>query len=146
MIVAGGTAQAATGGGPYPGWRADMLHRINALRAQAGVEPLESCPSLRRAAQEYARIMAATGTFDHIGPDGTAPWDRMRAQGFQSRAAAENIAHGQSSVDSVIQAWIDSPSHVANLLDPRMTKVGFGFAPSDNGGYWVQDFGDGSGC
>ena len=145
LTIASGSAQAATGGAD-PGWRAEMLRTVNALRAQAGVDPLEPCPSLRRAAQGYARVMAATGTFDHIGPDGTAPWDRMRAQGFQWQAAAENIARGQTSVQSVMQAWVASPGHAANLVDPRMTKVGFGFAPSPRGGYWVQNFGTGTGC
>lgn len=130
-----------------PGWRADMLRRVNDLRAQAGVAALVPCASLRRAAQGYALLMASTGTLGHVGPDGTAPWDRMRAQGFRWQAAAENTGKGQSSVAEVMRTWAASPEHLANLLDPRMRQVGFGLAVGDGAeAYWVQDFGSGSGC
>ncbi len=131
------------------GWRRDMLSRVNAIRAGVGVAPLESCPSLRRAAQDYALLMSETGTFSHLGPDGSAPWDRVRAQGYVWQATAENIAVGHTSVDAVLRAWMASPDHAANMLDPRMREVGFGFAVGPAAGaprYWVQSFGWGSGC
>jgi uncharacterized protein YkwD len=142
------TVRSAASGSLAPGWRGDMLRRVNALRSDAGVTPLQPCPSLRRAAQGYAGLMASTGAFGHMGPDGTAPWDRMRAQGFQWRVAGENIAAGQRSVDEVMRAWMASPEHHAQLLDPRMHRVGFGFATDGSSGrtYWVQDFGAGTGC
>jgi uncharacterized protein YkwD len=149
--MGGGTADTARSSAPgalAPGWRGVMLRQVNALRAEAGIAPLQPCPSLRRAAQAYATVMASTGTFGHMGPDGTAPWDRMRVQGFRWVAAGENIAAGQRSVDEVMRAWKASPEHQANLLDPRMHQVGFGFATASHGGstYWVQDFGQGTGC
>ncbi len=140
------TIRPSAAGSLAPGWRGDMLRAVNALRADAGVAALLPCPSLRRAAQGYASVMASTGTFGHMGPDGTAPWDRMRAQGFRWQAAGENIAAGQRSVDEVMSAWIASPDHHATLLDPRMHQVGFGFATGGGRTYWVQDFGQGTGC
>jgi uncharacterized protein YkwD len=166
VVVGTGSAHAATGGADLTqdvapatvgshqqvlpdGWRADMLARVNSVRAGAGLVPLRSCDSLRRTAQDYALVMAQNRTFGHVGPDGTAPWDRMRANGFDWRAAAENIATGQGSIDEVMRRWLESPSHYANVMDPRMRQVGFGFAvvPGTGGEtYWVQDFGRGRGC
>ncbi len=144
-----GASPAEAAGDAAPGWRGDMLRMVNALRVEAGVVPLRPCPSLRRAAQDYAVVMASTGRFSHTGPDGSAPWDRMRAQGFQWRAAGENIAAGQRTVREVMGAWIASPDHHATLVDPDLRQVGFGFATDGSGSgrtYWVQDFGRGSGC
>ncbi len=139
---------ASTGRLP-DGWRGEMLSRINAIRADAGLAPLSACSSLRRAAQGHASSMATTHALSHIGPDGTWPWDRMRAEGFRLHAAAENLAEGQNSVDQVLREWLSSPPHRANLMDPRMQQAGFGFASDATGtgrGYWVQDFGRGRGC
>lgn len=164
--VGTGTAQAAAGEsvqyramdfgsvGAAPmklpvGWRGEMLAQVNALRASGGVAPLQPCAALRRAAQDYAVVMAQTNAFGHVGPDGAAPWDRMRAKGFAWLAAAENIASGQASIRDVMSEWVESPLHYANLMDPRMKQVGFGFAASSSTGthaYWVQDFGSGTGC
>ena len=93
--------------------------------------------------------MASADTFAHVGPDGTEPWDRMTRQGFVWRVAAENIAAGQSTIDEVMDAWVNSPEHYANLVNPALRQVGFGYAydtGSTYGGYWVQNFGRGSGC
>ena len=139
---------ASTGRLPA-GWRNEMLSRINAARLDAGIAPLKACASLRRAAQNYAGVLAETNTVSHVGPDGTWPWDRMRAEGFRFHAAAENLATGQTSIEQVLGEWSASPAHLANLMDPRMTQAGFGFASDPHGsgrGYWVQDFGRGAGC
>jgi uncharacterized protein YkwD len=131
------------------GWRQDMLVRVNAVRAAAGVPPVRACAALRRSAQSYAGLMASTDSFGHIGPDGSQPWDRMRSQGYTYRTAAENIAAGQGSVDQVMREWIASPAHYANLVNPLFRHVGFGHAgdaSSTYRGYWVQDFARGGGC
>lgn len=144
------TRTASTGAETLPtAWRAAMLTQVNALRQDAGLAPLRPCASLRRAAQDYALLMAQTQSLGHFGPDGSAPWDRMRAQGFSWQSAAENLASGQTSIESVLRDWIESPDHLRNLLDPRMQQVGFGFAvdqATDRRTYWVQDFGRGTGC
>jgi uncharacterized protein YkwD len=94
-------------------------------------------------------LMARTDYYAHVGPDGSAPWDRARSQGYQWQSMGENIAAGQRSIADVMAAWIDSPSHLATLLDPTLRHVGFGHASaasSTYGDYWVQDFGRGRGC
>ncbi len=147
--VALGTPVAAAERTEPPGWRQEMLEQVNAARQAAGAPPLTSCSSLQRAAQQHAEHLAGTQSLDHVGPDGTLPWDRMQAQGFIWRAAAENLAVGPASVQQTVLHWSDSPGHRANLLDPRMRQVGFGFADDPSGpgrGYWVQDLARGRGC
>jgi uncharacterized protein YkwD len=131
------------------GWRAAMLERVNALRATVGAPALLPCAALRRSAQDYAGTMATTSTFAHVGPDGSQPWDRMKRQGYAWRTAAENIAAGQSRIADVMDAWVHSPGHYENLVNPDLRQVGFGYAydpDSAYGAYWVQDFGSGRGC
>jgi uncharacterized protein YkwD len=138
-------ALAATG----PGWRMEMLTGMNVVRAAAGVAPLKPCPSLRRAAQQYAMLMSSRDHFGHIGPDGAQPGERMMREGYRWRAYAENIAAGQRTVEDVLADWLASPGHHANLVDPAFRHVGLGHASSGSrsyGDYWVQDFGRGRGC
>lgn len=132
-----------------PGWRKTMMARINAVRAAAGVAPLQPCPALRRSAQEYATLMSTRDHYGHVGPDGSQPQERMRRQGYVWSAIAENIAAGQRGIDEVMAAWEGSPGHYANLVNPAYRHVGLGHWTSDGsryGHYWVQDFGRGRGC
>lgn len=132
-----------------PGWRKVMLARMNAVRAAAGVAPLQPCPALRRSAQEYAMLMSSRDHFGHVGPDGSQPQERMLRQGYTWSAVGENLAAGQPSVRDVMAAWERSPGHYANLVNPAYGHVGLGHWASEGsryGDYWVQDFGRGSGC
>lgn len=117
------------------------------MRAAKGLRALTLCAPIERAAQNYAELMASTGHFDHTGPDGSKPWDRMRVEGYQWASAGENIAYGYADVASVMQGWIDSLGHHANLVGTSFTHVGFGKAASPSGrSYWVQNFGSGGTC
>ena len=126
-----------------------MLALVNAERAKVGVAPLSLCSSLSRAAQKYAKSMARTGRFDHTGPDGSDPADRIAAEGYQFRSLGENIAAGQPSVRRVMNGWVHSPGHYANIISERFTHLGVGHADSKGtrySEYWVQDFGSGGTC
>lgn len=129
-------------------WQEEMLASVNAMRASAGAAPLTLCAPLNRAAADYARVMAAQSWFDHTGPDGRQPWDRMAAAGYQYRAAGENIAAGQQDVRAVMAGWRDSPGHYANIISPNFRHLGVGRATSTDeyGVYWVQNFGAGGTC
>jgi uncharacterized protein YkwD len=84
-----------------------------------------------------------------VGPDGSQPWDRMSAHGYQWREAAENIAAGFNDVDAVMTGWRNSPGHYANIISPTLEHVGFGSATNPSsiyGNYWVQNFGRGGTC
>jgi uncharacterized protein YkwD len=132
---------------PAP-WASQLLDRVNDLRASVGAEPLALCGSLGRAAQAHAIDMAVRGYFSHTGADGSTVGARVDAQGFDGRTWGENIAAGYASVDAVMDGWIASPGHYANLVRGSFTQVGFGRAESTDryGVYWVQDFGSGGTC
>jgi uncharacterized protein YkwD len=143
------TAVSATERALGRGWRQVMLARVNAGRASAGVPPVRGCGALRRSAQGYAGVMASADAYGHIGPDGSQPWDRIRAQGYAWRTAAEDIAAGQTSIDEVVEGWITSPGHYVNLVNPAFQHIGFGYAinaKSTYRGYWVLDLGSGGAC
>jgi uncharacterized protein YkwD len=81
--------------------------------------------------------MMSRNFFDHTNPDGLAPYDRMRAAGYKGSSYGENIAKGQRTCEEVMQGWMDSPGHRANILNPSFATIGIGIA----GDCWVQDFG-----
>jgi uncharacterized protein YkwD len=85
--------------------------------------------------------MAARNFFDHNNPDGKSPFDRMTAAGYRYRMAAENIAAGYATPQAVVDGWMNSPGHRANILNCGLTQIGVGYA---TGGsyrtYWTEDF------
>lgn len=94
-------------------------------------------------------LMSARDHYGHTGPDGSQPGERMLREGYRWRAAAENIAAGQRSVEEVMAGWVSSPGHYANLVNPVLRHVGLGHASSPTSGYgdyWVQNFARGRGC
>lgn len=132
-----------------PAWASDMLNQVNAVRTKAGAKPLALCAPLTTASGKYAKLMADSNYFDHVGPDGRQPWDRGTAEGYRYTEYGENIAAGQKSVDAVMTGWINSPGHYANLVSTRFTHLGVGRASSttaDYSDYWVQNFGAGGNC
>ncbi len=122
----------------------EMLADVNRLRAAAGVAPLVEDPRLDAAAQEHAEDMLARDYYDHKSPEGKQVGDRVKAEGYSWRLVAENIAAGHVTVDSVLDAWMQSSGHRANLLRPNATDFGFGLAvgPFDSRHrvLWVQNF------
>lgn len=153
VVDAGGPTASAVSGPVVtvvaPGWRKEMMARINEVRTAAGVRRLKPCPALRRSAQEYAMLIATRNHLGHVGPDGSQPGERMLRQGYRWRATAENIAAGQRSIDEVMAGWVSSPGHYANLVNPALRHVGLGHASSRASGYgdyWVLNFGRGRGC
>lgn len=147
------TQVTSSGGGPVADpseWQREMLGDVNALRAKAGADPVRLCAALNRSAQAYAQLMGERNHFDHHGPDGSSPGDRMEAAGYEGvRAWGENIAAGQTDVAEVMAAWRDSPGHYTNIVEPRFTHLGVGFATvegSEYSTYWAQNFGAGGTC
>jgi uncharacterized protein YkwD len=109
----------------------------------AAVPPLRASRQLDEAAFRHARDMAHKGFFDHRAPDGSQPWDRVRRAGYRPRISGENIAYGPESAEEVVEGWLDSPGHCANIMEPRFKEIGVGVATSPRRSriYWVQTFG-----
>ncbi|MFD4554291.1 CAP domain-containing protein [Streptomyces sp. NPDC058469] len=114
----------------------------NAERARAGLPALAVDPLLAAAAQAHSSDMVARAFYSHTSPDGSQPWDRAAAAGSRRRTIGENIACGQRSAAEVVEGWMNSPGHRANILKPDFTHIGIGFAGGgQTGTYWTQLFG-----
>ena len=151
----GPTPPSAGGGSPgdWVAFEDEVLRRTNERRAMGAVcggqpmapaGPLRDHAFLRNAARGHSRDMAVRNYFDHTSPEGAGPANRAAAAGYQSQFVAENIAAGQTDPARVVQAWVESPGHCLNLMDPRYSVLGVGyfFKSGDKfGHYWTQDFG-----
>ncbi|MFC8427242.1 CAP domain-containing protein [Streptomyces sp. NPDC057253] len=120
----------------------EVVVLTNRERAKAGLPPLAVDHHLAGAAQAYSTDMAARAFYSHTSPEGTQPWDRAAAAGSTRRSIGENIACGQRSAGEVVEGWMNSPGHRANILKPGFTHIGVGFAGGGPAGtYWTQLFG-----
>jgi uncharacterized protein YkwD len=115
----------------------------NVERAAAGVAPLSGNPQLTLAAQSYADVMADTGCFGHgCGPVPTLSGRATAAGDARWGFLGENVAAGQPTPERAVAAWMASPTHRANLLNPEFTLLGVGQARGGvYGTYWTQEFG-----
>jgi len=120
----------------------EVVALTNRERTGAGLPPLGVDPLLARAAQAYSTDMAVRAFYSHTSPEGTQPWDRAAAAGSTRRTIGENIACGQRSPAEVVEGWMNSPGHRANILKPDFTHIGIGFAGGGPAAtYWTQLFG-----
>jgi uncharacterized protein YkwD len=134
-----GTSAVPTGGT----FADQVVALVNQQRAANGVSPpLAENAILNMAAEAHAQDMVNNNYFDHNSPNGQTPGDRILAAGYQWTTWGENIAYGYATPADVMVAWMNSPGHRANILNPAFKDLGVGFA-ADSGGtmYWVQDFG-----
>ncbi|MEU6146753.1 CAP domain-containing protein [Streptomyces sp. NPDC047081] len=122
---------------------AEVVDFTNRERARAaGLPPLAVDPLLTTAAQAHSADMVARAFYSHTSPEGSQPWDRAAAAGSTRRSIGENIACGQRSPAEVVEGWMNSPGHRANILKPDFTHIGIGFAGGGQAGtYWTQLFG-----
>lgn len=110
----------------------------------AAARPLLLNDTLSRASRAHAADMAQYNYFSHQGRDGSSPADRLTRAGYQWRSVGENIAAGPTTPENVVEGWIRSPEHCANLMAPQFREMGVAFAvnrASEAGIYWVQVFG-----
>ena len=128
----------------------EVLRLTNEFRAKNGLAPLTANAELDQTAQKYSETMAIGDFFSHTGKDGSKPWDRAEDEGYQARTMGENIAAGQRSPKQVVDGWINSPGHRANMLNPNFTELGVGYFNLENDTgrvnyrtYWTQLFGSG---
>ncbi|MEU5189304.1 CAP domain-containing protein [Streptomyces klenkii] len=121
---------------------AEVTALTNAERAAAGLRPLAEDHRLAAAAQAHSDDMVARDFYAHTSPEGSEPWDRARAAGAPHPGIGENIACGQRSAAEVVQGWMNSPGHRANILKPDFAYIGIGYATGSSAGtYWTQLFG-----
>ncbi len=116
----------------------DLLSSVNAERAAAGRHALVLSSQLNRAAQGHACDMVRRDYFSHRSPNNGTLTTRIKAAGYTACYANENIAFGQPTRDRVIVAWMRSSGHRRNILDKRITEVGFGYSGSGGARKWVM--------
>jgi uncharacterized protein YkwD len=121
----------------------EVLRLTNAERAKAGCSALRGDAKLALAARRHSTDMGVNGYFDHDSQDGSSPFDRMKKAGYTSPGGAENIAAGQPTAAAVMDGWMKSPGHKANILNCKLKALGVGYYKGTKGyrTYWTQDFG-----
>lgn len=115
-----------------------VFELTNKERVNNGLQPLQVDYELSRVAHEKSRDMATNYYFSHDSPVYGSPFDMMRSYGITYRTAGENIAKGQRTPAEVVQAWMNSPGHRANILNPNFTHIGLGYV--EQGNHWTQQF------
>jgi uncharacterized protein YkwD len=133
------TAKPPAGNTSY---ESQVVTLVNQERAKAGCGALTVDSRLTAAARGHSQDMAVRNYFDHNTPEGVTPWTRITNAGYHFSAAAENIAEGQITPTSVMDAWMNSPGHRANILNCSLKNIGVGLAyNARHTPYWTQDFG-----
>jgi len=126
--------------GPTPPGSVDNVtfaSLLNNVRIANSAAPVAFDARLASAAQNHANDMLAQNYFSHTGLNGSSPGDRITAAGYNWRTYGENIAQGQSSETTVLQAWTNSPGHHANDINPNFEDFGLGKAGTGSNARWV---------
>ncbi len=120
---------------------AQVVKLVNQQRAAAGLQPLKQNWQLSRVARYKSQDMINKNYFSHQSPTYGSPFNMMESFGLRFSAAGENIAMGQRTAAEVMNAWMNSSGHRANILNPSYTEIGVGLAKSSSGVcYWTQQF------
>lgn len=122
-----------------------VLELTNAIRAEAGLPALRFDAALSAAADKHSQDMAEKNYFSHTQPDGDRLSDRVHDEGYNYSRVGENIAAGYTTPEAVVQGWMNSSGHRANILNPGYEEIGVGYH-EDQGSdvythYWTQVFG-----
>ncbi|MEU8212802.1 CAP domain-containing protein [Micromonospora sp. NPDC049044] len=117
----------------------EVVDLVNAERAKAGCAALGIDDKLMTAAQKHSQDQADHKNMSHTGSDGSNAGDRLDRVGYTWRTYGENVAWNQQTPAAVMDAWMNSSGHRANILNCAFTEIGVGIANS-NGPYWTQVF------
>ena len=119
-------------------FESEVVRLVNDIRRQNGLSPLTQDWELSRVARYKSQDMRDKGYFSHTSPTYGSPFQMIRAFGLSYRTAGENIARGYSTPQAVVNGWMNSSGHRANILNASFTKIGVGYVA--NGHYWTQMF------
>jgi len=130
-------------------WERELLALTNKHRTANGLQALSYCTRLASAAQGHSNWQARNRVMSHTGANGSTHSQRISATGYVWSWTGENIASGSATYTpaDIINAWMDSQSHRANMLSGNFSHVGFGRAVGSDGlVYWTQNFASGGAC
>jgi len=119
----------------------EVLKIVNLRRTEAGLKPLKLSEKLTSIANMKAADMADKNYFSHTSPTYGSPFDMLHTFGVSYSSAGENIAAGQTSAEQVMNDWMNSSGHRANILNANYTELGVGYVKGGSyGTEWVQLF------
>lgn len=116
----------------------EVVRLVNDIRVQNGLKELTYNWELSRVARYKSQDMKDNRYFSHTSPVYGTPFQMMKDFGITYRSAGENIARGQTSPQAVVNAWMNSSGHRANILSTSFTHIGVGYVAEEN--YWTQMF------
>ena len=116
----------------------EVVRLVNAERAKYGLSALTVNAAATRAAEVRAAEQARS--FSHTRPNGSSCFTALREAGVSYRTAGENIAYGQRTPQAVVNAWMNSSSHRANILGSQYSQIGVGYTTIGGTAYWAQFF------
>ena len=122
-----------------------VFDQTNNERVKAGLPPLKYNSVLSESAAKKAKDMFADNYWAHTAPDGTTPWDFLKSVGYKYSVAGENLARDFYDTESLLKAWMNSPTHKANIIHSKYQEIGIGVVNGTLGGIKttlvVQHFG-----
>jgi uncharacterized protein YkwD len=142
--LAGDCTADSSWGSLRPDLAGRVIDLVNAHRRGLGLRPLSVSPKLTRAAVWKARHMARFRYMSHDDPAppvGRTAAQRIAACGYGGAGWGENIAYGYPTAAAVVQAWLNSPGHRANIENASFSATGVGAASGNGVAFWAQDFG-----
>ncbi len=119
----------------------EVVRLTNIERQKAGLPAYKHNWQLSRVARYKSEDMKNKGYFSHTSPTYGSPFQMMKNFKIKYTAAGENIAMGQRTAQAVVQGWMNSSGHRANILSKNFTEIGVGYAKNSKGSiYWTQMF------
>ncbi len=116
----------------------EVIRLVNEQRVKNGLKELQADWELSRVARFKSQDMKDNKYFSHTSPVYGTPFEMIKNFGISYKSAGENIARGQATPQAVVNAWMNSSGHRANILNSTYTKIGVGYVPE--GKYWTQMF------
>ena len=119
-------------------FEAEVIRLVNEIRQENGLKALKANWELSRVARYKSQDMLDHKYFSHTSPTYGSPFQMIQSFGLSYRTAGENIAKGYSTPQAVVNGWMNSSGHRANILNASYTQIGVGYVKS--GHYWTQMF------
>ena len=138
LIYPGQVLTIPTTSSTVTSYEQEVIRLVNEIRVQNGLGRLTYDWELGRVARYKSQDMRDNRYFSHTSPVYGTPFQMIRSFGITYRTAGENIARGQASPQAVVNAWMNSSGHRANILNASFTQIGVGYVA--DGHYWTQMF------
>ncbi len=119
----------------------EILQLVNAVRAEYGLAPVAFNAQLAAAAQGHANFIATEGIYSHYGVNGSTWQDRAQAAGYPGWAGENLVGGTRLTPQQGVTWWRNSAIHFSNMLNPRWTEAGVGFAVGNGQNFYVMVFG-----